>query len=418
MSRWERLWYAPVAAVRPWLLTRVLLFVLAFDQWLLQLPHGGRYGAGGFNVAHVPLLDAVHPVPTSAMYVTLTLLTGSLSLWGALRPSRLVTGLVAVLFTWSWSMSLLDAWQHHYLLSLVLFGMALGPDVRAPEGSVNEGAWGFRLIPATLGLVYLFATISKLDPPWRAGQTLRAAMGPVLEPVVAWFGPELGWPLVAWGAISLEGLLAVGYLLAVGRDQAAGPRWDAIFGVSFAAVLVLHGTIEWIGLRIGWFTPYLLICGATFLLPERLLMAVAGPVSRLSRQGVGWLPDAAWVPVVGGGLGIVGLVSVGLGADLPGGAVAGLLTGASLALLLAREVSGGAGRAGAVACLLVLLALSTVLEQTEARFDFWRWTAGDLRRRGELEASLEAYLKAERYAPPGRSRAETIEELREELSSR
>ena len=47
MTAWDRYWFDPVAAVRPYVLERAILFLLALDAWVQFVPHGGRYGAGG-----------------------------------------------------------------------------------------------------------------------------------------------------------------------------------------------------------------------------------------------------------------------------------------------------------------------------------------------------------------------------------
>ena len=62
MTAWDRYWFGPVAAVRPYVLERAVLFLLALDSWVQFVPHGGRYGAGGFNVAHFLWLDAIQPL--------------------------------------------------------------------------------------------------------------------------------------------------------------------------------------------------------------------------------------------------------------------------------------------------------------------------------------------------------------------
>ena len=52
---------------------------------------------------------------------------------------------------------------------------------------------------------------------------------------------------------------------------------------------------------------------------------------------------------------------------------------------------------------------------SEARWDFYRFLGGDLYRRGQPEASLEAYLKGERYAPEGKTRKDKIRKIKREL---
>src|SRR5262249_11362153 len=50
-SLWSRYWFGPIAAIRPFLLMRGFLLLVAFDTWCQMIAHGARYGIGGFNVA-------------------------------------------------------------------------------------------------------------------------------------------------------------------------------------------------------------------------------------------------------------------------------------------------------------------------------------------------------------------------------
>src|SRR5690606_28156004 len=72
----RRVLLVPVAAVRPYLILKCTLLVVAFDVWLTRISHGGRYGAGGFNVAHFAWLDAIQPEVSPALYVGVCTLTG------------------------------------------------------------------------------------------------------------------------------------------------------------------------------------------------------------------------------------------------------------------------------------------------------------------------------------------------------
>lgn len=122
----ERYYFAKVEPLRTALLLRLLLWLLAFDCWIDLIPHGGRYGIGAFNVAHFPLLNFF--VPSPGLYVGLLLFTGLLSLTMALfRPNRPGMALLFTSYTFSWSMSMLDSYQHHYLISLLLFSMMFFP---------------------------------------------------------------------------------------------------------------------------------------------------------------------------------------------------------------------------------------------------------------------------------------------------
>jgi hypothetical protein len=55
---------------------------------------------------------------------------------------------------------------------------------------------------------------------------------------------------------------------------------------------------------------------------------------------------------------------------------------------------------------------------SEVRFDYYRFLGGDLRRREQPEAALDAYIKAERHSPPGKSRQKDIDALKAQLAQR
>lgn len=134
MKAWNALWYGPIAKVRPYLLLKGALLLLAFDCWIDLVPHGGRYGIGDFNVAHFAFLDALQPTPTPGLYVGMLLLTGLLAFAMVVgRPTRAGLGALFVLYTYGWSMSMLDSYQHHYLLSLLLLSFVFLPTRTASE---------------------------------------------------------------------------------------------------------------------------------------------------------------------------------------------------------------------------------------------------------------------------------------------
>ena len=128
----DRFFFTPVAPVRPYLLLRLLLLVLAFDCWVDLIPHAGRYGVGEFNVAHFAVLDWL-PTPTPGLYIGLLLLTGWLALVMAMRPARAGLAVLFGLYTYGWAMSMLDSYQHHYLISLLLFSCIWFPTPAATE---------------------------------------------------------------------------------------------------------------------------------------------------------------------------------------------------------------------------------------------------------------------------------------------
>jgi HTTM domain len=171
---WDRYWFGPVAGVRPYLILKIVLCLLAFDVWRHRIPLGWEYGANGFNVAQFYWLDAVQPVPSPELYVGLMLTVGILALVCALTdPGRWARALLAVLFSYGWLMSLLNVYQHYYLLSLVLIAFVFFPRSRAqdlyalPAVRPTASAWAYRLLGVTLAIVYLFTVVTKLDAEWR-----------------------------------------------------------------------------------------------------------------------------------------------------------------------------------------------------------------------------------------------------------
>ncbi len=129
-----------VVLARPYLLLRLTLVLLAFDCFLDLVPHGGRYGVGNFNVAHFHWMDAVLPTPSPALYLGTLIVSGVLALAMALRPYRPGLAVLFGAYTYAWSMSMLDSYQHHYLISLLLFSCIFLPLPTAAQ-VVGEESW-------------------------------------------------------------------------------------------------------------------------------------------------------------------------------------------------------------------------------------------------------------------------------------
>ena len=140
-AAWDRYWFGPIAAIRPYLLMKVMWGLLAFDVWMERVPLAGRYGAGGFGVAHFRWLDSVQPLPTPELYVGLMLAIGLLAVVCVLTDApRWMRALMALLYTYGWAMSLHDGYQHHYFISLVLATFVFFPDLRGCDLFVDSSA--------------------------------------------------------------------------------------------------------------------------------------------------------------------------------------------------------------------------------------------------------------------------------------
>ena len=219
MNRWDSLWYGPVASARPLLWEKLFLALLALDVWTQLLARGARYGAAGFNVAHFAWLDALQPAPGPELYVGLMLIVGWLAAFLAWTGhDRLGLAALCGLYTWGWSMSILDSYQHHYLISLALLCLVFLPRRLPGEIGRDTSAWGFQLLRATAAVVYGFAAVAKLDPEWRSGATLARIDGAgALSVPFEWVGVSGGVP---------PGLLAHAAIVADDTHGGPLPAWD------------------------------------------------------------------------------------------------------------------------------------------------------------------------------------------------
>jgi len=419
-AAWERYWFDPVAAIRPYLLMRAAYAVLALDLWVVTLPRGSRYGFGGFDVAHFAWLDAVRPQPTPAIYVGLLLFIGLLALICALcDPGRWARALVAVLHTYSWAMSLHDSFQHHYFLSVVLVAFVFFPRLRTRDlvpapgaGPPRVSAWAFALLGANVAIVYAFAGASKLDPIWRAGEVLRMAPVSRLGEMQAWTASlgvpaEVFWGASALGVVALEWTVALGYLLNVHRDDR--PRWvSALAWLAFVLAVGFHSSAEVIlSLRIGWFTYYMVLIAAAYLLPSRLLHAIAGPAlrvaARLGARIEALSRERFWRGAAAAVAGALAIALMGLAVDLPGAPAAG--AAAALAVLVGALAPRALGRPAAslalgLAGVIAAAAMGTAMAASDARFEYYMSFGRQLERFGQPAEATGLYERAHRYGEP------------------
>jgi hypothetical protein len=435
MKLWNQYFHGPYLSARAYLFSKVFLGMVALDTWMLMIGHAGRYGVAGFNVAHFELMDRVLPVPTPSHYIATLLLTGLLALTLALLGTpTLPTALLFVLYTYSWSMSMLDSYQHHYFVSLVLLCLVFFPRLRAaPERRTFTTGFGYPLLAATITLLYSFTAIAKMDAQWCNGFTLRriSSAEQVFAPLVR-LASQLGiteatfWSYASTSVIPVELLIALGYALSA-RQDVSDKRWlRAYVAFTFPLALGLHIGAEALRLDIGWFSYYMLALACTCLLPgaaiERLALLVTLPATQIAKflaepdknkapsTFETWLTCAA----VSGLLAAAAFLL-----DLPGAPAAALLAGLGLwaYAIYARTRTTKSTQVvhSALALGVATVLMWTAISVTEARWDYYRYLAGDLQRRGESQAALSAYLKGERYAPKGGSRRNKIRQLQHEL---
>lgn len=304
---------------------------------------------------------------------------------------------------------------------------------RNPEPARTQG-FGFNLLGATAGILYLYTCIAKLDAGWRDGHTItrisaaKRVYAPLLE-----LARELGtsedtfWSLFATSVVPMELTIAITYLVSVRADSSES-RWPKrLTLLGWVLAMTVHLGAEAMELEIGWFSYYMMLFACAFLLPARSVDSLASlltlPANFIRAQLADVLVPPADKPSMAGTLAITAAVALMLGmvgkqVDLPGAMTAcliaaGLVALAAVAVSLrgkpveARPLVLGTGAAAA----LMWAAMAT----SQARWDFYRFLGGDLKRRGEPAAALEAYERGERYAPKGQSRQPEIDGLRKQL---
>jgi hypothetical protein len=304
---------------------------------------------------------------------------------------------------------------------------------RKPVPPLAEG-FGFNLLGATAGILYVYTSIAKMDAGWRDGHTITriSAAKRVFAPLVELAGglgisEDAFWSLFATSVIPIELTIAVTYLVSVRADSSESrwPKRIALLG--WVLAMMLHLGAEAMELEIGWFSYYMMLFACAFLLPARNVDSLASlitfPANFIRAQLADLLAPEPGKSNLGGTLAITAAVAVTLGMvgkqlDLPGAitacvSAAGVLALAAVAASLrgrsAEMRSLALGTGAAAALMWLALALSP------ARWDYYRFLGGDLKRRNEPAAALEAYERGERYAPKGQSRQDQIDGLRKQL---
>jgi hypothetical protein len=233
----DRYWHTPVAAVRPWLLLKATLLLFGLDAFADHLAPAWRYGTAGFNVPHFALLDSL-PAPTSAAYVGTIIAIGLACFVCALsaRTPRWLVAAIAIAYLWSWSSSMHDSYQHHYLLSLFFLAFVFFPMLSARN-----------LFGSPRDLARTPAPAAAADAPAAPGGGKRKSTkkGAARTDGARGGSPSRAEALLAGQTegIAGVGLLAAGAALAalrfVNSEQGSGRAFDVFWLGLLAAGLVL-----------------------------------------------------------------------------------------------------------------------------------------------------------------------------------
>lgn len=391
LRRWQRIWLDHAVAPEVVRLFRLLFFgVLAVDLWL-EVEHAPRYGAGDFNVSHLPWLDGLLPVLERPVIAAGNLLQAYLAALIALGAGRrAAVWALTALYGVTYFGSQLDSYQHHYLVFLVLLaccGLTWPRGSAAGDAGAREPVpgWPIRLILAQVSIVYLFAALAKLDPRWWSGAVLELQVH--------------GW---AEGAIEQLGGFATAARLVVATELflAAAIHVPALRAPAAALGIAFHVGIEAAGFRIGLFS-YFMVAIYTLVLPERPIAAAARwlgeragrlPLPRLPGSPPGTLATCA-AAIAGGAL---LLATAPIGGPALAAAALAAAAGGALALSHRAAAPRTALLHLAACAALALLARPSV---TDTARDYYRFWGGSSRRLGDLDTATAAYQRVVEVAP-------------------
>lgn len=375
-------------------LARVVVFALLALDALLQIEHAPRYGAGNFNVAHLPLLDAI--APGRALYAIGQLVLAYLFVFAACgAATRVVLPVATVVYGWLYFSSHLDSYQHHYLVWLVLVLACFVPWQRPGDAqpATRVRSWAMRLILVQLAILYLWAAISKLSGAWLDGRTLAGQLtGPVRALVD-----------------STVGLAGAAALVVVIELALAATIWNKrTWWLAAPLGIALHTGILMTSLDIGLFA-WLMLGLYILVVPDRVWTWLA------ARRPLPMLRDVAGV-VRGWGAGGAGwtllVVAATLGFMLAGASRFDHGWAVSIALLVALIVAAVIARvprirrhvrtsiaALAVAHVAALSMWTAVDRSTKTASDYFRLWGGSARRLGDPKTSEYAYRRMTEIAP-------------------
>ncbi len=366
---------------------RVVVFVLLAIDALMQIEHAPRYGAGGFNVAHLPLLDAV--APGRVLYSVSELLLAYLFVFAACGVLvRFVVPIATGLYGWLYFSSHLDSYQHHYLVWLILVLACFVPWQRPADATPHTPvrSWALRLVCIQLAILYFWAAVSKLNGAWLDGRTLSGQMHGTVRSLI---DATVGIKGAAWLVVLTELVLAATVWI------------KRTWWLAAPLGIALHVGILATNLDIGLFA-YLMLGLYLLIIPDRVWTWLADRRPLPTLRGIAGV-IAGWFS---GGAGLlVWIVAAGLGLLLAGvsrfdhGWPVGLALLGALAVVTAVLRNRTSIAALAVAHLLGLAMWTTIDRTTQTASDYFRLWGGSAKRLGDPKTSEYAYRRATEVAP-------------------
>ncbi len=256
--------------------------------------------------AHFAWIDRLLPSPTPTLYIGFALLAGMLSIKFVFgRRTQWETVVLTAVCTLLWASSLLDGYQHHYLLSWLLAWCVLIPEVspeRASKPSARVCGPGFPMVAITCSVVYFFTAITKSESDWRAGKVLASLFGiqpgAVQTPAVLqwlasfqtvlhnWFGlpADSFWLGMAHSAILLQIMLVTAYVFATERDAVRSRARSILFAMALGGSFTFYLFLELSGrLGIGLFSYYMMWVSFVVLAPVPWVARLAVLLGRIGK---------------------------------------------------------------------------------------------------------------------------------------
>lgn len=366
---------------------RVVVFVLLAIDALMQIEHAPRYGAGAFNVAHLPLLDAV--APGRVLYSVSELVLAYLFVVTACGVlTRYVLPIATVLYGWLYFSSHLDSYQHHYLVWLILVLACFVPWQRPVDATPHTPvrSWALRLICVQLAILYFWAAVSKMNGAWLDGRTLSGQMQGGVRSLI---DATVGIKGAAWIVVLVELVLA------------ATVWFKRTWWLAAPLGIALHAGILATNLDIGLFA-YLMLGLYILIIPDRAWtwLAERRPLATLREIGgviVGWgSGGAAWfVWVIAAG---IGLLLAGI-SHFDHGWPVGLALLGVLIVVTATQRKRVSIAALAMAHLLGFAMWTTIDRTTDTASDYFRLWGGSAKRLGDPKTSEYAYRRMTEVAP-------------------
>lgn len=515
MQRWVAHWFGPVAAIRPYVFQKFFTLMLACDLLVLMVERGARYGtdAVSFNVPHFAWLDSFHRlflpdgVPTATYYVGGLSITSFLffCLFFAGHRSWLMA-IATCLYTYSWSMSRLDSYLHHYMLSLIMFCMVFFPRVDADDlknwlldksdkqkrkpksdpanllsflaiamlslafaycfalsdtvgltdsqrwfamigfftvlcGIVYRGntwvrpghgphvsAWSYRMLVTTVGVIYVFAAVAKMDAEWCGGHTLKAVgtTEQVLQPIAelsTMFGISVDtfWTALATFIVPLELGLASLYIISVWQDEPNRIWFRRACFFGWLLAVGLHLNNEMMHLIIQWFGYYMLLLATILLLPARILL-IAGqffiwPEVWIRERFRKFLDSSPSTLMVAGSLvlSILSILTFGFITQILGSLLASAILATSLIVVLIAGLFLSWGKRSWLVTLTSIAASVSMIcavAQSSMQFDYYDLRGKSLMSVGRHEEAVREMEMATAFrAPTSRASAELLSNL-------